>query len=155
MSAIGNGLKAEQQKDAEISKEKMDELKKTFKHFDRDGDNTISVDELTTAMRLMNMNPTEEEVKAIIKETDTDESGKIDFEEFVKFMTDRMNTVDEHDSLVQAFKTFDKDGNGFLDKEELKAILKEEGDIDDLMKVIDTNGDGLIDFEEFVAMMTE
>ncbi|CAD8124591.1 unnamed protein product [Paramecium sonneborni] len=57
--------------------------------------------------------------------------------------------------LFEVFKKFDKDGNGYVESNELIEIAKQmneeinQQDVDRLMKVVDTNGDGKISFEEF------
>ena len=45
-------------------------FKTTFKIFDKNGDGTISCNELADAMRIMGQNPTEKEVKALVDEVD-------------------------------------------------------------------------------------
>ncbi|CAD8123072.1 unnamed protein product [Paramecium sonneborni] len=57
--------------------------------------------------------------------------------------------------LFEVFKKFDKDGNGYVESNELIEISKQmneeitQDDIDRLMKVVDSNNDGKISFEEF------
>ena len=48
------------------------ELKEVFLLFDKDGDETITVNELGTVMRAMGQYPTEAELRAIIAEIDAD-----------------------------------------------------------------------------------
>lgn len=50
----------------------ISEFKEAFSLFDKDGDGTISVKELGTAMRSLGQNPTEQEIKEMINEVDTD-----------------------------------------------------------------------------------
>lgn len=53
----------------------------------------------------------------------------------------------------------DKDGNGFVDRDEIMGILSQHGhineriqkDADEIFNSVDVNRDGKIDFEEFVA----
>lgn len=53
----------------------------------------------------------------------------------------------------EAFKVFDMDGNGYIDKHELKYVMRRLGEnlSDDDLKAMfneaDLNGDGYIDFE--------
>jgi calcium-dependent protein kinase len=60
--------------------------------------------------------------------------------------------------IVQAFKRFDKDGDGTISREELAGTLRllggkkfDEETIDTLMKAADLNGDGKIQYEEFTS----
>ena len=61
-------------------------------------------------------------------------------------------------SLEVAFKQFDLDGNGTLDKDELAAAFKAAGqeisedNLRKAIKMLDTNGDGVLDLEEFKAI---
>lgn len=60
-----------------------------------------------------------------------------------------------------AFKLYDKDNNGYLDKNEVSVLLLDMNDKYDLENVdkhfnaIDRSGDGVIDFDEFVVFMYE
>ena len=55
---------------------------------------------------------------------------------------------------------FDRDGNGLIDRSELKLVMQELGeklseeDIDEMIEEADTNNDGFIDYEEFARYMS-
>ncbi|CAI0542800.1 unnamed protein product [Linum tenue] len=57
--------------------------------------------------------------------------------------------------MASVFATFDKNGDGFITKQELKESLKNirisvtEAEAEEMVAKVDSNGDGLIDFEEF------
>merc|ERR1719336_898739 len=61
--------------------------------------------------------------------------------------------------VQMAFKQFDSDGNGSIDKRELTQALQSSGgnftqqDIDALFAAGDVDGNGEIDYEEFIALM--
>jgi len=65
------------------------------------------------------------------------------------------------DEMRVVFNTFDTDGSGFLDRNELAnafnnfrgGLTAEE--IDQLIADADTNGDGKVSFEEFVALVNK
>jgi Ca2+-binding EF-hand superfamily protein len=66
-------------------------------------------------------------------------------------------TPEQRKEIHEKFKKADTDNSGYLDKEEIKAALKDITGSDtisdqvaeDLMKNIDSNNDGQINFEEF------
>merc|ERR1719336_1903521 len=61
--------------------------------------------------------------------------------------------------VQMAFKQFDSDGNGSIDKNELTSALRSSGgtftqqDIDALFAAGDVDGNGEIDYEEFIGLM--
>jgi Ca2+-binding EF-hand superfamily protein len=73
----------------------------------------------------------------MLKEVDEDESGAIEFEEFCQIMKKKMvkknlikkkTTEDPKTILQKYFNDFDKNKDGFLTNEELKAIMKTIGE---------------------------
>ena len=132
-------------------------LKDLFKSLDVNGDGSISLEELKTALGQQEGG---ESLYNMLKAADTDNSGEIDYTEFIAATIDT-NIFLRDDYLKTAFQMFDKDGSGKIDNEEVLALLQGE-DLQNLvtkeaigmaMKEIDANGDGEIDFEEFMEMM--
>ena len=71
-----------------------------------------------------------------------------------------MKTFGENEaSIRRAFRTLDKDCNGFITVKELRDVMSRLGEslthkeVTELVNEADTNGDGRIDIDEFVAMM--
>ena len=59
---------------------------------------------------------------------------------------------EKNESLRVEFQRYDKDGDGFITKDELKEVLSKvqtltEADLEELMKDIDTDQNGKIDYE--------
>ncbi|XVE71493.1 hypothetical protein DITRI_Ditri10aG0154800 [Diplodiscus trichospermus] len=60
--------------------------------------------------------------------------------------------------LKRVFATFDKNGDGFITKQELRESLKNirlfmtEKEVEEIVMKVDANGDGLIDFDEFCTL---
>ena len=60
----------------------------------------------------------------MIKTVDADGDGTVDFEEFVELMEMRMNDNDESSAvIIEVFKVFDKDGNGYITAAELRHVM--------------------------------
>ena len=70
----------------DLTETQLEEFKEAFSLFDKDGDGTVSTNELGQVMRTLGQNPTEAELNDMIKEVDVDGNGEIDFEEFVGLM---------------------------------------------------------------------
>ena len=66
---------------------------------------------------------------------------------------------DSEEELVEAFRVFDRDGNGFISAAELRSVKNGLGenltdeDVDEMIRDADIDGDGQINYEEFVKMM--
>ncbi|KAK0600170.1 hypothetical protein LWI29_012451 [Acer saccharum] len=65
--------------------ERDEHLYKAFQHFDKDSSGFITVDELETAMKEYGMGD-DDTIKEIISEVDTDNDGRINYEEFCAMM---------------------------------------------------------------------
>jgi len=139
--------------------EQIAEFKEAFSLFDKDGDGTITTKELGTVMRSLGQNPTEAELNDMINEVDADGNGTIDFPEFLTMMARKMKDTDSEEEILEAFKVFDKDGNGFISAAELRHIMTNLGEkltdeeVDEMIREADIDGDGQINYEEFVKMM--
>ena len=110
-------------------------------------------------MRQLGHNPSDAELKAMVREVDQDNDGEINFEEFLGMMARQMNTDSDRDEIREAFAIFDKNGDGSIDSKELQTVMESLGekltemDIKTMMDGADTDRDGKISFEEFAAMM--
>ena len=135
------------------------EFKEAFSLFDKDGDGTITTKELGTVMRSLGQNPTEAELQDMINKVDADCSGSIEFPEFLTMMSRKMKDNDSEEETREAFRVFDKDGNGFISAEELRHVMTDLGEklsdaeVDDMIKEVDIDGDGHVNYEEFITMM--
>ena len=142
-----------------ITDEQRKELQDIFDQFDKDKDGKISAQELANAMISMGQNPTEEEVNDIMREVDLNQDGYIDFDAFIIIMTRSTTDNQTEDEVINAFRIFDKEGNGLIASSELKHIMMSIGDkmteeeADEMVNEADIDEDGMINYEEFVRMM--
>ena len=88
-----------------INRSHMDELKRAFSFFDKDGNGNIEADELGSVMESLGYKATKEELREMINEADTDGNNMIDFNEFVQLMEAKSKRDRDHeDELREAFK---------------------------------------------------
>lgn len=151
-----------------ISKSQMKEFREAFRLFDKDGDGTITKEELGRVMRSLGQFARAEELSTMLQEIDIDGDGNVSFEEFVEIVSNiGANTAaptdqdQEEQELRDAFRVFDKHNRGYITASDLRAVLQclgedlSEEEIEDMIKEVDVDGDGRIDFYEFVHALGE
>ncbi|KAJ0260598.1 Calcium-binding protein CML24 [Hirschfeldia incana] len=144
----------------------MDDIRRVFQRFDKNGDGKISVDELKEVIRALSPAASPEETVKMMKQFDLDGNGFIDMDEFVSLFQIGVNQGgggggggNSKSDLKEAFELYDLDGNGRISAKELHSVMKNLGEkcsVQDCRKMIskvDTDGDGCVNFEEFKLMM--
>jgi len=111
-----------------LTEDQIAEFKEAFNIFDKDGNGEITTKELGTVLRSLGQIPSEETLKQIIAEVDYDKNGTISFKEFLGLMEKKLRENDTEDELIEAFKVFDVDGNGYISKHELKVVMTSSGE---------------------------
>ncbi|RDX73743.1 Calcium-dependent protein kinase 2, partial [Mucuna pruriens] len=139
-----------------LSEEEIAGLKEMFKTIDTDNSGQITFEELKIGLKKFGANLNESEIYDLMQAADVDNSGTIDYGEFIA-ATLHLNKVDREDHLVAAFAYFDKDGSGYITQDELQKACEEFGlgdvRMEEMLREADQNNDGRIDYNEFVAMM--
>merc|ERR1711909_161994 len=127
------------------------------------GKGAIGVETIGNILRMMGVKVKEADLKEIVDEVDDDGSGMLEFEEFTELAAKFLIEEDEEElknELKEAFRIYDKDGQGFITNEVLKEILREigpkltEADLDGIIEEVDEDGSGTMDLDEFMEMMS-
>lgn len=140
-----------------LTDSELDCLKEAFSLFDADHDGEITVHELGRVMRNHGLNPTDDELKDMIRNVDKNSNGAIDFNEFIEMMVRRDAKVEE--DVMHAFRVFDRDGDGYISVEELRLTMNNLGEpltdheVRSMIEEADLDGDGRINFQEFARLM--
>ena len=144
----------------QLSEEQVGEFRQAFALFDSDGDGEIGTEHLGPVFRSLGMNPGEEELQDMIDEVGAGgHYGTVDFPGMCSLMARKMRDTDSEEELKEAFRVFDKDGNGFISAAELRHIMTNLGEkltdeeVDEMIREADIDGDGQINYEEFVKVM--
>lgn len=80
-------------------------------------------------------------------------NGTIDFPEFLTMMARKMKDTDSEEEIREAFRVFDKDGNGFISAAELRHVMTNLGEkltdeeVDEMIREADIDGDGQVNYE--------
>ena len=132
-------------------------MTENFRKIDRNGDGKISKDELLQVyLMTKNIKEATNEAAKIMDQFDTNNSGFIDYSEFITACLKQEDIVNEN-NLMRAFKMFDADSSGKINIQELSEVLNigasESSAFKVLVQEIDKNQDGEIDFYEFKEMM--
>ncbi|TRY72595.1 hypothetical protein TCAL_10857 [Tigriopus californicus] len=143
-----------------LNASQIGEIIDAFREVDSDGDGIIKPNQLGQVLRILGQNPADAEIQDMINEADSDGSGSIEFPEFLLMMAKKVSELQAEDEIREAFKVFDGDGNGYISRLELKAVMMNIGEritdeeCEQLVAEADIDGDGQINYEEFYAMMS-
>merc|ERR1712045_793422 len=146
-----------------LDDEQVKNLKRTFDQFDSNKVGALSIGTVETILKMMGMHVSSKDLEEIIEEIDEDQSGELEFPEFIQLAAKFLIEEDEEEmkwELKEAFRLYDKQGNGYITTGTLKEILREidstltEYNLDQIVEEVDADGSGTVDFDEFMAMMT-
>merc|ERR1711990_40579 len=92
-----------------------------------------------------------------------DDLGEIEFAEFCQlcatFLVEDPDMETMKRELKDAFRIYDKEGNGFITTETLRGLISEllapltEEELEGILEELDEDGSGSMDFDEFCEMM--
>ena len=107
----------------------------------------------------------EDELDEVMEEYDEDESGEIEFAEFVKLASHFVEPEEDYETmkckLRDLFVFYDREQRGFIPAAEFKAILKEldpempDTEIEEMVKEIDADSSGTIEFDGKLLFLQE
>lgn len=145
-----------------LDKEQIDALKKGFEGFDKEGTGTISETNMMMILKSMDIKADKAELENYAAEVDEEGTGKFDLTQFATVASKFMSEDDEEqmrEELKEAFRIYDKEGQGYITNDVLSEILREidptltEDDLLNIIEEVDEDGSGTMDFDEFQEMM--
>lgn len=131
-------------------------LIETFKAFDSDNDGKITVAELGGILGSLGYSSSEQDVRAMMEQGDTNKDGLLSIEEFLEMNTRNMEFGGLENVLKNAFEALDVDGDEVVTAEELYEVMGDEmgfelslEDCQGIIASIDSDGDGAVSFDDF------
>jgi len=144
-----------------LSDKNITKIREAFLRLDKNGDGKLTLKEINEGFQNAGLAEISD-LEKHFKQVDADASGSIDYTEFIAAMMQEAQYLQE-DVCWEAFRVFDRNGDGKISKNELAQVLADESvqsntaadtiRVADIMQSADTNGDGEIDFEEFMGML--
>uniref|UniRef100_A0AAF5HZ21 EF-hand domain-containing protein n=2 Tax=Strongyloides stercoralis TaxID=6248 RepID=A0AAF5HZ21_STRER len=146
---------------SEIDSNLSQYAKDIFASYDTVGDNKIYVEQLGEVLRVLDVYPTEADIKKYQSYFDSPEK-RITFEEFISCFKDARKNMKpvSMEEIIEGLSHFDKEDNGMINVAELRHILTtlgerlKESDVD---KLIEGHADpeGNIYISQFVKEIME
>jgi len=102
------------------SDDDVNEEMQIFLKLDKNKDGYITLKELKEGMQ---DNENIDEIAEILKGVDIDNNGAINYTEFIAATLNQEKFVNENKKIKDAFQVFDKDGDGKIDEEEMRAAF--------------------------------
>ncbi|ELU00552.1 hypothetical protein CAPTEDRAFT_227092 [Capitella teleta] len=127
-----------------------------FREADTDGSGQLDFAELSAMLKKRGYRGTDSQLRGMFLSVDTSGDNLISLDEYLEAMGVQPPSVHGQASMRYVFRSFDVDGNGVIDKKELKAVFAEMGkhfsedEINRMMELVDTDGSGTLDYEEFI-----
>ncbi|XP_050412207.1 mitochondrial adenyl nucleotide antiporter SLC25A24-B [Patella vulgata] len=124
-------------------------LEELFKKIDINKDGRIDIEDLSKALKAMDVPTSPGHAQKIFDKYDEDNDGQIDFGEFVKYVTEHEQT------LKLFFKKIDTNEDGIIDANEIRESFLKLGvkieikEAEDLLKRMDKDGTLKIDWNEW------
>lgn len=139
---------------------KLKELQDTFALFDKDHDGVVTAQELGNMVRSLGKVVTEAEIKQLIQQAGGGDVG-LKFDQFSKLMASKesQSVGEMEQELLDAFKAFDTDKDGFITVLELKNMLCNMGEkmsdaeVNVMISEVDKKNEGKIDYSAFLKVM--
>ncbi|XP_058452494.1 troponin C isoform X1 [Malaya genurostris] len=139
-------------------------MRKAFQMFDTTKSGFIDTVKISTILDTLGQKFDEGELQDLIEQEDPEETGKVSFDGFANIASNFL--IEDEDAeamekeLKEAFRLYDREGNGYITTSTLKEILAalddklSNEDLDGMINEIDADGSGTVDFDEFMEMMT-
>ena len=148
-----------------VQKQPFDEsdLNSIFKRLDKDGNNSITSEELKNFLLSLKTPINEFYIDKIVNDFDANEDGKITKHEFFNKMNTQVEKINENDfvELWEIFKLFDANHDDIICHEDLSNVFTALGEsineqnLEQMIKFLGDDKNGGIDFSKFFELVKD
>ncbi|KAF5734092.1 calcium-binding protein CML15 [Tripterygium wilfordii] len=143
--------------------DQVNQLREVFARFDMDSDGSLTILELAALLRSLGLKPSGDQIHVLLANMDSNGNGTVEFDELVSLILPDMKAdiLMNQEQLLEVFRSFDRDGNGYISAAELAGSMAKMGqpltyrELREMIKEADTDGDGAISFNEFASVMAK
>lgn len=143
-----------------LSLEQISELREAFSVFDKDGDGSITVHDVTEVFSAMGQPITVADAARMVAEADADANGTVDFPEFLTMVASRMHGhEDTEKELLETFRHYDISHTGYITASNLTHVMAKMGcrltpeEAEEMIREADVDMDGRLSFDDFRRIM--
>ena len=141
---------------AELNEIQIERYNKAFSYVDKKKTGAVPVSQISNLLSAAKEDDFEEEdINDALDVLGKSNEDTLTAEEFVQFMEELYNP----NNIVEAFRLFDTDNNGYISVDEFKYILKMvdsplvDKDVKEIFDHFDVSKDGKIDYKEFLYFL--
>ncbi|XP_064465769.1 myosin regulatory light polypeptide 9-like isoform X1 [Ornithodoros turicata] len=131
------------------------EFKEAFQMIDSNKDGFLDKNDLRATWDSLGRIIPDKDLDGMVAEA----TGPINFTMFLTIFGERVHGTDPEDVIRNAFKTFDKTGDGRVSEKELKRALItwgdkfQESEVDEVLKEVPIDRDGYINIDSYVKLI--
>lgn len=108
-----------------LTKNQLSELKEAFILIDRDCDSKLSIEDLTIFLESLGSPYSNEQIKEMIDELGPNPTYIV----LLTVIGERMCEIDDEKEIIESFRIFDDDNDGFIENSVLKRSMVVEGSV--------------------------
>mmetsp|Transcript_17947 Transcript_17947/g.24888 ORF Transcript_17947/g.24888 Transcript_17947/m.24888 type:complete len:171 (-) Transcript_17947:288-800(-) len=122
------GPKGVKQVEITLTEGQTKQIRSAFDLFDTKGTGVMKLSELNVALRGLGLELKKTELKRVVHDADKDNSGTIDFPEFLAVIRKQMSHRMSKNDVSKAFNIFDPEGTGEISLNNLEEVAKQLGE---------------------------
>ncbi|EFA10531.2 calcium-binding protein E63-1 [Tribolium castaneum] len=151
----------------EFTEKELQDLRTAFELIDSNQDGRINPDEFKIMLENVGIELEDEKIEELIRSASHAGVEVIDENEFLTWIKHiqelRPEAKSEDDGakeLMEAFRVFDLDNNGYITRDELRLAMDKIGEpvtesqLTEFINMADTDKDGKINYEEFAKLLS-